>query len=280
VLIYANPAKTKKPAKRKRAPKVVTSNPAARKARKKGASPMAKRRRSAAQVAATRRLVAYNKAKRHKNPSSPRKYRAVKRHHNPVVHRKHRVMRHHNPSLIKGGGVFAELLSVEGAMMVGAAIAAPVTVDFIQETVMPTASGWMKLGIKAVILGAGTFAIAKFLKKPKVALAFGVTGTAVLAADCYHFAKGQLAGLNDAHADYLSTRPELMDAVLSGDLSGSGGSAGRGHHAGDEDTPFLSGVNTSLGDYNPGLSDYGAGLAGIGGDPGRVDPVEAWSATF
>lgn len=66
-------------------PELLIINPSVRPSKRKGASKMAKRRRTAKQVAATRKLVAMNKTRRRKprvarasNPA-PRKYRAVRR---------------------------------------------------------------------------------------------------------------------------------------------------------------------------------------------------------
>jgi len=243
---------------------------------------MAKRRRSAAQIAATRKLVALNRhknpaRKRRRNPGNPYAVTTVRAARHPwhkVARHRNPIRRHHNPSLFKGG-VLGELLSLEGAMMVGAAFAAPITADFIQETVMPSASGWIKIGLKAGIIGAGTWAISRFLKKNRVAVAFGVTGAAVLVSDAIHLVRGQVSGLNDAQSDYLSTRPELMDAILSGDLDS--GFSHVQHHS--EELPQL-GMNTSLGGYDEQLAGYSAGLAGIANHPGQTDPVEAWSPTF
>jgi hypothetical protein len=131
-------------------------------------------------------MLAANK-RRHRNPApAHRKYHAKRRYRNPApVHRRIHYKRRRNPSkgLFSGGNPLKELMSLEGAMMIGAAFAAPMAADYIQSLVMPSATGYTQIAVKAAIIGAGTWAIAKFLKKNKVALAFGVTGAAVLAAD-------------------------------------------------------------------------------------------------
>jgi hypothetical protein len=176
------------------------------------------KRRSAAQRAATARLVAWGKTHRRKkrttrNPShSPRK--AV-RHYRAKARR--RTVR--NPSFLPSGGVLGELLSKEGLLMIGGAFVAPMAADFLQEKLMPSATGWMKIAVKAAIIGAGAWGIDRFLKQRKAAVAFGVTGAAVLAADAFRLYRGTMAGLSDAEADYLATRPELMRAYVN---AGSG----------------------------------------------------------
>lgn len=175
---------------------------------------MAKKHRTAAQKAATAKMIAANKRKRHKNPANPAKYRkrTARR---AGTHRK----RHRNPSA-SSGGFFKSFLSMDGAVELGAAIAAPLAVDFVQQKVMPTATGVTKLGLKAALAIGGGWAIDKFLKKRMAAKIFTVVGLSVIALDAwrYYKATGQL-GLEEQDADYLSTRPELMDALVSTDTS-------------------------------------------------------------
>lgn len=200
--------------------------------------------RSPAQRAATKRLVAYNKRrKRTHNPShAPRKAhrrRSAAVHYNP--RRRRRVHRNPSGSFFPKGGVLGELLSKDGLMMIGGAFVAPMVADYVQEKLMPDATGWMKIGVKAAIIGAGAWALDKFLHQRKPAIAFAVTGAAVLAADAFRLYRGQMAGLSGAEADYLATRPELMHAYVN---AGSG--------MGDQ--------------WNVGLGGpYQTGLAGLGG---------------
>lgn len=180
---------------------------------------MAKRRRTAAQKAATQKMLAANK-RRHHNPSH-RTYKAKRRYRNPApVHYRHRRRQvHRNPGgIFSGGGIFKELLSMEGALMVGAAFAAPMACDFVQEKIMPSATGWTKIAVKAAVSIGGAWLIAKFLKKPKVALAFGVTGLAVNVADAVKIAQGQLKGLSADQADMLANRPDLVQAIATGNM--------------------------------------------------------------
>jgi hypothetical protein len=177
---------------------------------------MKRKRRSAAQKAATQRMLAANRRKHHvtRNPANPakrRSYKARRRYHNPSPVRHHR-RRYRNPGLLSGltgqGSILKELLSLDGALMVGASIAAPMSADWVQQMVMPSATGYTKLAVKAGVILLGAWAIHKFLKKPKVALAYGVTGSAVLAYDAYKIFTGTLSGLSAAQADALAMNPD------------------------------------------------------------------------
>ena len=171
---------------------------------------MAKKHRTAAQKAATRRMISANKAKRHKNPANPKSY--TKRHgKRKGSHRR----RHRNPSTFGGGGFFKSFLTMDGALDLGAAFVAPMTIDFIQEKVAPTLTGWTKIAAKAALALGGGWAIDKFLKKRRAGQMFATVGLAVVAADAIRLGRGQMAGLSEGEADYLSTRPELSDALLN-----------------------------------------------------------------
>lgn len=214
LLISANPHHfTKAPRKRR---KTATG----RKATKKGGSAMAKRHRSAAQKAATRRMIAANKARKRRTHRNPVAYKATKRrrrtHRNPVVsYRRRRT--HRNPSLFSGG-ILGELISKEGLFMVAGAFAAPMVTDYLQERIMPSATGYTKLAVKAGLVLAGAWAIDKFLKNRKAALAYGVTGAAVVASDAVQIARGVMAGLSASEADMLANRPDLVARVAAGQL--------------------------------------------------------------
>lgn len=240
MIIYANPSSVPTGLRKKK--KATPATPA-RKGRKKGAGTMAKHR-TAAQKAATAKLLRWNKSHRRKttrNPSSsPRK--ATRRSGGTSKRRTYR-----NPSsggFFGGGGVLGELLSKDGLLMIGGAFVAPMAADFIQEKIMPSATGWTKILVKAAIIGAGAWAIDKFGRQRKAAVAFGVTGGAVLAADAIRLYRGQMAGLSEGEADYLATRPELMQAYVN---AGSG-----------------------MGD------PWAVGL----GDPYKVGLADAWSPAF
>lgn len=186
------------PRKRKAAKRKTAKNPAAPKKRRAlpKVSTMAKRR---TRKATKRRKVA------HKNPTAVHHY-AKKAHKRRRVHR--------NPSAFGGGkGILKEILSIEGALMVGAAFVAPMVTDYAQEKLMPSATGWVKIGVKAGLVGLAAFLIDKYGKQRKAALAYAVTGAAVLASDAVRLARGQMAGLSDGEADYLSTRPELSEML-------------------------------------------------------------------
>jgi len=148
--------------------------------------------------------------------------RRVTVHKNPTTRTRTRRRVRRNPSGFSfgpKGGVLGELLSKEGLMMVGGAFVAPMVADFVQEKIMPNATGWMKIAVKAAVVAGGAWAIDKFLKQRKAAIAFGVTGAAVLAADGMRLYRGQLAGLSEGEADYLATRPELMGAYVGNGMS-------------------------------------------------------------
>ena len=181
---------------------------------------MAKRRRSAAQKAATKRMIAANRrGKTTRNPSK-RRYHAVSRkrrsvHRNPSnpVRRRRRSV-HRNPSIMGSMGVLKELLSMEGALMIGGAMVAPMVADYVQEKLMPTATGWTRIAVKAAIIAAGAYALQRFLKKPKVALAFGVTGAAVLASDSINlYRTATVTGTTAALADAMAQNPSLAKTL-------------------------------------------------------------------
>lgn len=200
---------------------------------------MAKKHRTAAQKAATKRLVALNRSRKTShNPSRTRKVSAKRKHrtsHNPTGHRRTARRRtSHNPSLLVGGGLFGKLLSMDGAMMIGAAFLAPMATDYLQEKIMPSATGWTKVAIKAGLVLAGAWAIDKFLKKRDAALAYGVTGAAVVASDAVQITRGVMQGLSASEADMLANRPDLISAVANGTL-GSPYAAGLG-------MPYASGL--------------------------------------
>jgi len=216
LLISANPTKAK-PKKRKAKP---ATKPRLKKAASSKGATMAKRRRTAAQKAATKRMIAANRRGKTVHNPRKRKYHAVSRKrrtvHNPVHHvRRRRV--HRNPSFAGAKSVLKELLSIEGAMMIGAAMAAPMAADYLQAKIMPTATGWTRIAVKAAIIAAGAYALQRFLKKPKVALAFGVTGAAVLASDSINlYQTATVTGTTAALADAMSSNPALAHAVASG----------------------------------------------------------------
>jgi len=121
---------------------------------------------------------------------------------------------------------------MEGAMMIGAAMIAPMAADYIQSKVMPSATGYTKLAIKGGVILGGAWLIAKFLRKPKVALAFGVTGAAVLASDIIKIAQGTLSGLSADQADFLATNPMNAQSLVTAGYQQGLADTGGGYQSG------------------------------------------------
>ena len=224
ILISANPSNPSKFTGRK-------AKPATGRKAKKGVPSMAKKRRSAAQQAATRKMLEANRRRKtHRNPTA-RKATRRRTHANPVSYRRRRT--HRNPSLMGSGGILKDLISKEGLMMVAGAMAAPMVTDYLQEKIMPSATGWTKIAVKAGLVLAGAYAIDKFLKMRKAALAYGVTGAAVVASDAIQIGRGVMAGLSASEADMVATRPDLVARIAKGYQQG-------------------------LSDYQPGLAESGS----------------------
>jgi len=141
-LIVVNPT-TRKPKAKKKA------------TTKKGTT-MAKRHRSPAQKAAFRKMLS---ARRHKNPSSPkRRRRAV--HRNPS---RKLYTRHRNPST--GSSLVSELMSKDGLLMVAAVVGTPTLTELAVQYAMPTASGTTRSLVKAG-LGLGiAYGVHRFVSK-------------------------------------------------------------------------------------------------------------------
>ena len=179
---------------------------------------MAKRHRSAAQKAATRKMLAANKARKtHHNPTARKATRRKSAVHTVAARRRRTVRR--NPGFLSGltsGGILGELISKEGLMMVAGAMAAPMVTDYLQEKIMPTATGWTKVAVKGALVLAGAFAIDKFLKMRKAALAYGVTGAAVVVSDAIQIGRGVMAGLSASEADMVANRPDLVARIAQG----------------------------------------------------------------
>jgi hypothetical protein len=95
-------------------------------------------------------------------------------------------------------------------------MAAPMVTDYMQEKIMPTATGWTKVAVKAGLVLAGAYAIDKFLKMRKAALAYGVTGAAVVASDAIQIGRGVMAGLSASEADLVANRPDLVARIANG----------------------------------------------------------------
>jgi hypothetical protein len=176
-LVIVNPRKPKRR-------KVQAKRNPAKKRATKGASQMAKKRRSPAQRAATARMLMAR---------NPRRRRRVAVHSNPrrrVVHRRRvanpvrqfrNYRRHRNPSGGGGrSGFFGSMLNKEGLMLLAAVVATPEIIAQGQTMLAPNATGYYASGIKAV-LGVGLgWAAWKYLDKQvgHVVALIGV-GTAV-----------------------------------------------------------------------------------------------------
>lgn len=132
---------------------------------------MAKKHRSAAQKAATRRMLA---ARRHRNPTTHSK-RARRR--NPAHSRKV-YTRRRNP--IAASGLMGELLSKEGLMMVAAVVGTPTLTELAVTYVMPTATGTTRSLVKAGLGAAIAWGVYKYVsKKAGVVVGLVSIGSAV-----------------------------------------------------------------------------------------------------
>jgi len=142
---------------------------------------MAKRHRSAAQKAATRRMLAANRSL-HRNPSRKRKVsRRRTVHSNPVSYRRRRT--HRNPSRSGGGGgLLNELMSKDGLMMVAAIVGTPTVLELAVSYVMPNSSGMTRTIVKAG-LGVGiAWAVYKYLNR-KAGVVVGLASVGVAATE-------------------------------------------------------------------------------------------------
>jgi hypothetical protein len=213
MLIYANPTTTPRPPK-------ATTKTRPRRAASKGATTMARKTRSAAQKAATRRMLAANKSrKRHRNPA-PRKATRSRRSY-AAAPRRRSVQR--NPSAGLARGILGELASKDGLILLGSAAIAPTTVDFIAEKVVPVQyqSGWTGLLAKAAIAAAATYALDRYGKQRKAAIGFAVGAGGSLVALAYRtFRAGQalpagIAQASPATADEIAKNPTLYESLMN-----------------------------------------------------------------
>jgi hypothetical protein len=177
-LIVVNPSPfPKRKAKAKRNP----STPARKPAAKKGTT-MAKHARSAAQKAATRRMLAANQ---HRNPSPRRKAtkrRTLRRNPSPMRYARRR----RNPSSTGGGGsLFSRLLSKEGLMMMGAVVITPTLTELLVGYVMPTSTGYTRIAVKGMAGLALGYAAYKWLNK-QVGLTISLVAAGTAGAEAIH----------------------------------------------------------------------------------------------
>ena len=215
---------------------LISANPTHRptKAKAKKGKTMAKKYRSPAQKAATRRMLAANK-RITRNP----KRKATRRRATVIqVNPSHKRRIRRNPGFMSSApNVLKEMFSAEGAMMIGAAMVAPMVADYAQEKIMPSATGYTKIAVKAAAVGLGAWLIAKFLKKPKVALAFGVTGAAVLASDVVTIARGTLSGLSASEAEMLASNPANVQELVTAGYRRGLADSGTGYRMGMNSAP-------------------------------------------
>jgi hypothetical protein len=214
MIIYANPST--RPVKAKPS----TRTRPRRAASKKGHT-MARKHRSAAQKAATRRMLAANRArKRHHNHShSPRKATRSRRRYSNPSHTPRR--RHRNPSSGFGRGILGELASKDGLMLLGAAALAPTVVDMAAGYIVPVQyqSGWTGLIAKAAIATAAVYALDRLAKQRKAAIGFAAGAGGSLIALAYRTFQAQQAlpvAAAPAVADEIAKNPTLYDNLMRG----------------------------------------------------------------
>jgi hypothetical protein len=89
---------------------------------------------------------------------------------------------------------------------------------------------------------AGAYAIDRFAKHRKAAIAYGVTGAAVVASDAVQIGRGVMAGLSASEADMVANRPDLVAKIANG----------YGYNRGMADgyTPGLSGESPGDGSFS------------------------------
>jgi hypothetical protein len=134
-----------------------------------------KRSRSAAQKAATRRMIAARGGKRHSNPKRRRVYHAAaKRRHNPI----HRVYRRkRNPMSLGAHGITGMLLA--GLKGAGGAVAVNVVCGFLPAALIP-----------ASVAGQTNYQL--YAVRTALAIALGTVGRKALGASAREMAVGAL----------------------------------------------------------------------------------------
>ena len=171
---------------------------------------MAKRHRSAAQKAATRRMLAANRSRKHRNPSPARRtYHKVAHRRNPSPI--HHDRRRRNPSSTGGGGLFKELMSKEGLMQVGVIAGMPTLTELLAGYVAPSSTGYTRVAIKGGLGLAVAWALYQFVNKT-VGLTAGLVAAGTAAAEGIHAyqASSTIATAAPATAGYLQgLRPHM-----------------------------------------------------------------------
>lgn len=183
---------------------------------------MAKKHRSAAQKAATRRMLAANKSrKRHHNPSPRKATRSRRRVSTAPRNTRRRV--HRNPSTF-AKGILGELASMDGVILLGSAAIAPTIVDMAASYIVPVQyqSGWTGLMAKAALAAAGAYALDRFVGKRKAAIGFAVGAGGSLIALAYRTFQAQqtlpaaVTASSPATADEIARNPTLYNSLMSG----------------------------------------------------------------
>ena len=258
MIAFVNPTKGK-PKRKASTPKSGakakrTTKPATKRAAQKGAS-MAKKRRSAAQKAATCRMIAANKGKRHRNPSNHKKHRYASRKRRSVCMPTKRHGRR-NPTVL-GGSLMNEILSVEGLKMIAAGVAGATLPVMVQAKLMPGLTGYTKTAARAVVAIGGAWALGKYVSK-KVGLAFFITGAASAVAEAINTWQANsivqpVTKQQQAVSDAFAENPVLMDS-----LAGTSTSAWQPLNEGGW-APLSDGYGPALTDgYQMTLADHSA----------------------
>lgn len=152
---------------------------------------MATRKRKKGMPAGLKRYWAKVRgAKRHRNPGPVVHRRRRRVHRNPVVSRARRRV-HRNPSqMFTTKGIFGELMTAEGLMMVAAVAATPTLTSLAVNQFAPSLTGYSRSAAKAAVgLGIG-LGVYQFVNK-KAGLVAAVAALGIAAAECYNiYSKG------------------------------------------------------------------------------------------
>jgi len=202
MLIYANPSTV----------------PARSRTNKKGTS-MAKRKTTRKRRAVSRRVT--------KNPGQFKARRRSATHRNPVASRRRRV--HRNPS--RGGGMFkgilGELASMNGVLLIGAAVAAPTVANYaVSFLPAKLKTGYSGLLAKAVVVAAGAWAIDRFAKSRHAALGFAIGGLGTVVNDAINVVQVRAtlpASVAPAAADEIAANPSAFRALMDGQFESLNG---------------------------------------------------------
>ena len=163
-------------------------NPTPRKTGAKRKGPKMATKRKKGMPAGLKRYWAKVRAgKRHRNPSTTSTKRRRRVHRNPVMARARRRV-HRNPSqMFTSKGIFGELMTAEGLMMVAAVALTPTVTSLAINQFGKTLTGYQRAAAKAAVgLGLG-FGVYQFINK-KAGLVAAVAALGIAAAECYNYA--------------------------------------------------------------------------------------------